>query len=158
MRALGFRQAAFRPGRSVLAVALVAFAAFVIVSVGAFRHGGPAPATGPKSETGGFSLLARSVLPIHHDPQTPEGRAALGLDGVPELAGLRIERFRLAAGEDASCLNLYRPDRPAVIAPAAAFLREGRFEFQKSLARDERGEEPTRGGSWRGTPRAARSR
>ena len=133
LRALGFRQAAFRPGRSVLAIALVAFAAFVIVSVGAFRHSGP-PATGPKSETGGFSLLARSVLPIHHDPETPEGRAALGLDGVPELAGLRIERFRLAAGEDASCLNLYRPDRPAVIAPAAAFLREGRFEFQKSLA------------------------
>ncbi len=133
VRALGFRQPAFRPGRSVLAVALVAFAAFVIVSVGAFRHSGP-PDTGRQSESGGFALLARSVLPLHHDPETAEGRAALGLDGAPELEGARIARFRLAAGEDASCLNLYRPDRPSVIAPTAAFLGERRFEFQKSLA------------------------
>ena len=69
--ALGFRQAAFRPGRSVLAVALVAFASFVIVSVGAFRHSGP-PDTGPHSETGGFALIARSVLPLHHDPAPPK--------------------------------------------------------------------------------------
>ena len=131
--ALGFRQAAFRPGRSVLAVALVAFAAFVIVSVGAFRHSGP-PDTGPHSETGGFALIARSVLPLHHDPASPEGRAALGLDGVPELAEARIVRFRMKPGEDASCLNLYRPERPTVIAPSSAFLAEGRFAFQKSLA------------------------
>jgi ABC-type lipoprotein release transport system permease subunit len=131
--ALGFRQAAFRPGRSVLAMALVAFAAFVIVAVGAFRHGGP-PDTGPQSETGGFALLARSVLPLHHDPGTPAGRAALGWDGVPELAALRIARFRLKPGEDASCLNLYRPQRPTVVAPTAAFLRERRFAFQASLA------------------------
>ena len=79
VRALGFRQAAFRPGRSVLAVALVAFAAFVIVSVGAFRHEGR-PASGKTSETGGFALLARSVVPLHHDPGTADGREALGLD------------------------------------------------------------------------------
>src|SRR6185436_14286497 len=58
----GFRQPAFRPGRSVLAIALVAFASFVIVSVGAFRHDGPSD-TGRRSESGGFTLLARSVLP-----------------------------------------------------------------------------------------------
>ena len=133
LAALGFRQAAFRPGRSVLAIALVAFAAFVVVSVGAFRHTGP-PDTGPRSETGGFALVARSLLPLHHDPQSLEGRSALGLDGVRELDGMRIEPFRMAAGEDASCLNLYRPDRPVVIAPTAAFLREGRFDFQASLA------------------------
>ncbi len=131
--ALGFRQAAFRPGRSVLAVALVAFAAFVIVSVGAFRHAGP-PASGRQSETGGFSLLARSVLPLHHDPETAEGRVALGLDGVTELADTRVARFRLKPGEDASCLNLYRPDRPTVIAPTAGFVGEGRFAFRRSLA------------------------
>jgi hypothetical protein len=131
--ALGFRQAAFRPGRSVLAVALVAFASFVVASVGAFRHSGP-PATGPQSETGGFTLLARSVLPLHHDPGTAEGRAALGLVGMPELATARLARFRVKPGEDASCLNLYRPERPTLIAPTAEFLREARFAFQKSLA------------------------
>ncbi len=141
--ALGFRQAAFRPGRSVLAVALVAFASFVIASVGAFRHTGP-PATGKTSETGGFSLLARSVLPLHHDPGTPEGRAALGLDGVPELANARLTRFRLKPGEDASCLNLYRPERPTLIAPAASFLGEGRFAFQRASPRPAK-RRPTRG-------------
>ena len=131
--ALGFRQAAFRPGRSVLAVALVAFASFVIASVGAFRHAGP-PASGRTSESGGFALLARSVLPLHHDPRTPDGRVALGLDGVPELARARLVRFRLKPGEDASCLNLYRPERPTLIAATTEFLSEGRFAFQKSLA------------------------
>lgn len=130
---LGFRQAAFRPGRSVLAVALVAFAAFVIAAVGAFRHDGT-PAVGRQSETGGYALLAHSVLPLHHDPGSAEGRAALGLDGVPELVQLSLARFRVEAGEDASCLNLYRPERPTLIAPGAEFLREGRFAFQASLA------------------------
>ena len=137
--ALGFRQAAFRPGRSVLAVALVAFASFVIASVGAFRHTGP-PATGRTSETGGFSLLARSVLPLHHDPGTPEGRAALGLDGVPELAGARLTRFRLKPGEDASCLNLYRPERPTLIAPAAELPGRGTLRVPEEPGRDQRGE------------------
>jgi hypothetical protein len=114
-------------------VALVAFASFVIASVGAFRHAGP-PATGRTSETGGFALLARSVLPLHHDPGTAEGRGALGLDAVPELAATRVARFRLKPGEDASCLNLYRPERPTLIAPTAEFLSEGRFAFQNSLA------------------------
>jgi len=138
VRALGFRQAAYRPGRSVLAVALVAFASFVIVSVGAFRHEG-APRAGRASETGGFSLLARSVVPLHHDPATLEGRAALGLE-EPELDGVRIARFRMLPGEDASCLNLYRPERPTLVAPAPEFLHEGRFAFHKSLAEsaDER--------------------
>ncbi len=132
VRALGFRQAAFRPGRSVLAVALVAFAAFVIVSVGAFRHEGR-PASGKTSETGGFALLARSVVPLHHDPGTADGREALGLDAA-ELSGVRLARFRMKPGEDASCLNLYRPERPTLVAPTAEFLREGRFAFQRSLA------------------------
>jgi hypothetical protein len=74
------------------------------------------------------------VLPLHHDPGTAAGRAALGLDGVPELATTRLARFRLKPGEDASCLNLYRPERPTVIAPTSGFLEEGRFAFHRSLA------------------------
>jgi hypothetical protein len=134
--ALGFRQASFRPARSVLAIALVAFASFVIVSVGAFRHQGGADLR-REGEAGGYRLLARSVLPLHHDPETEAGRAALGLDGVPELEGVRIARFRMNPGEDASCLNLYRPERPTVIAPRPDFLREARFAFQSSLAETE---------------------
>jgi hypothetical protein len=55
---------------------------------------------------------------------------------LPEqgLEGVAISRFRMSAGDDASCLNLYKPRRPAVLGASAAFLREGRFAFQSSLA------------------------
>jgi putative ABC transport system permease protein len=130
---LGFRGASYRPGRSVVCVALIAFAVFVIVAVGAFRHGGVPDVGARDSESGGYRLFARSLLPLHHDPATREGRSALGL---PEdaLEGASLARFRMRAGQDASCLNLYRPDSPTVLAPSGPFLEEGRFSFQSSLA------------------------
>jgi hypothetical protein len=48
--------------------------------------------------------------------------------------GARLARFRMHAGQDASCLNPYRPDNPTILAPSAAFREEGRFAFQSSLA------------------------
>lgn len=132
--ALGRRAASFRPGRSLVCIALVASAAFVIVAVGAFRHGGVDDLRTRSSESGGFSLIASSVQPLHHDPRTADGRAALGLPAEGSLASIAIARFRRAAGEDASCLNLYRPVRPTVLGAEPSFLREGRFSFQSSLA------------------------
>jgi ABC-type antimicrobial peptide transport system permease subunit len=130
---LGFRGASYRPGRSVVCIALIAFAVFVIVAVGAFRHGDASDVGARDSESGGYRLFARALLPLHHDPTTREGRSALGL---PEdaLEGASLARFRMRAGQDASCLNLYRPDSPTVLAPDRAFLDEGRFSFQSSLA------------------------
>lgn len=132
-RDLGLRGASFRPGRSVLSVALVASATFLIVGVGVFRHPEEAEAGGRHSEGGGYALVGTSLVPLHHDPATPEGREALGLAGLP--AGLRIDRFRMRSGDDASCLNLYQPQSPTVLAPAPPFVAEGRFAFQSSLAR-----------------------
>jgi hypothetical protein len=130
---LGFRGASYRPGRSVVCVALIAFAAFVIVAVGAFRPPGVPDVDARDSESGGYRLFARSLLPLHHDPATPEGSAALNL---PEdaLDGVRLARFRMRGGQDASCLNPYRPDSPTILAPSLAFRDEGRFAFQSSLA------------------------
>ena len=134
---LGLRGATFRPGRSLLCIALVAAAAFVIVSVGAFRREGGEDLRQRTSESGGFTLLATSLQPLHNDPATPEGRAVLGLPEGDALAGVAFSRFRMSAGEDASCLNLYRPSRPTVLGATAAFLREGRFAFQSSLAQTD---------------------
>src|SRR6185295_11031272 len=47
-----------------------------------------------------------------------------------------IARFRLRPGDDVSCLNLYQPRNPRVLAPTADFLRAGRFAFSSSLAPD----------------------
>jgi hypothetical protein len=132
-RDLGLRGASFRPGRSVLSVALVAAATFLIVAVGVFRHPEGAQGEGPRSEGGGYALVATSLVPLHHDPATAEGREALGLSsGLP--SGLRIDRFRMRSGDDASCLNLYQPQSPTVLAPSEPFVREGRFAFQATLA------------------------
>jgi hypothetical protein len=133
---LGLRAASFRPGRSLVCIGLVAAAAFIIVAVGAFRHDAEKGLRAPDSPSGGFTLLASSSLPLHHDPRTAEGRAALGLPDEA-LAGVVLARFRRAQGEDASCLNLYRPGRPTVLGAEDAFLRQGRFAFASSLARTD---------------------
>ena len=130
---LGFRGASSRPARSVLSAALIASATFVIFSIDAFRRGADDPSTDPHSGTGGYALIAQSELPMLHDPGTAEGRAALLVDG-PELAQARIARFRLRRGQDASCLNLYRPTNPTIIAPTPDFIAANRFAFTSSLA------------------------
>jgi len=134
---LGFRNATNRPGRSVLCIALIASAAFIIVSVDAFRRASGAELLDRKSGNGGFPLLADSLLPLVHDPNTPEGREALNLttgDTRSSLSSVTFTRFRVRPGDDASCLNLYQPRNPRIIAPTDDFIKSGRFEFQNSLA------------------------
>ena len=137
---LGFRNATHRPGRSVLCIALIASAAFIVVSVDAFRRDDREALLDKKSGSGGYPLLAESLLPLVHDPNTPEGREALNLWTNRETAALdrvAFTRFRVRPGDDASCLNLYQPRNPKVIAPTDDFLLSGRFSFQAALAQTE---------------------
>jgi ABC-type lipoprotein release transport system permease subunit len=134
---LGFRNATYRPGRSVLCIALIASAAFIIVSVDSFRHRDGAVLLDRKSGSGGFPLLAEALLPVVYDPNTSEGRESLNLtvgDSSTQLSGVTFTRFRVRPGDDASCLNLYQPANPKIIAPADDFIRSNRFVFQGSLA------------------------
>jgi putative ABC transport system permease protein len=130
--ALGFRNAAWRPGRSILCTALIASATFLIIAVDAFRLE-DRPALDPKSGTGGFALMAESLLPLIHDPNSAAGREALNLTD-PVLSGVRFTPFRLRPGDDTSCLNLYQPSNPRILAPAGDFLSRGRFSFEESVA------------------------
>ncbi|HEV2881135.1 MAG TPA: FtsX-like permease family protein [Pyrinomonadaceae bacterium] len=135
---LGFRNASHRPARSVLCIALIASAAFIIVAVDAFRRDpSEAATTDKKNGTGGYALLAESLLPLAHDPNDAAGREALNLSAQEEtetLAGTTFTRFRLRPGDDASCLNLYQPREPRILAPAPGFIAENRFAFADSLA------------------------
>ncbi|HEX6622507.1 MAG TPA: ABC transporter permease, partial [Pyrinomonadaceae bacterium] len=135
---LGVRNATHRPGRSVLCITLIAFAVFIIVAVDSFRKDDRAAALDRKSGSGGYALLAESMLPVVHDPNGEEGREALTLGTsageARELEGVRFERFRVRPGDDASCLNLYQPRNPKIVAPTDEFLGAGRFAFQSSLA------------------------
>jgi putative ABC transport system permease protein len=133
---LGFRSAAFRPSRSVLSAALIASAAFIIVSVDAFRREGGELTADPKSGTGGFVLFAESEIPILHNPNDAAGREALMIQSA-DLRDVRFTRFRVRPGEDASCLNLYRPTNPTIVAPEAGFIESGRFMFSASMAESD---------------------
>jgi putative ABC transport system permease protein len=126
---LGFRNASYRPGRSILCIALIAAATFIIVAVDAFRRDTRA-SLDRKSGTGGFPLMAESVLPVIHNPNAE--REALNL---PALADVTFVRFRLRPGDDTSCLNLYQPRNPRILGASPDFIRSGRFSFQESLAR-----------------------
>ena len=134
---VGFRNASYRPGRSVLSIALIASAVFIIVAVDTFRREGGEVELDPQSGTGGFTLLAETLLPIAHDPATDSGRDALNLsdlyDGGP-LEGVTLTRFRVRPGEDASCLNLYQAKDPRILAPTDAFVQAGRFAFGATIA------------------------
>ena len=68
--ASAFATRSVRPARSVLSLALIAFACFVLVSVGAFRKDVSHGTNDRASGTGGFSLMAESVAPLMHDPNT----------------------------------------------------------------------------------------
>jgi ABC-type antimicrobial peptide transport system permease subunit len=132
---LGLRHTSVRPARSVLSLALIAFACFVLVSVGAFRKDVTAASNDRSSGTGGFALMAESVAPLMHDPNTRDGRDGLGLEtNDPVVSATRITRFRLRPGDETSCLTLYKPTNPRIIAPEPRFLDEPRFSFAASLA------------------------
>jgi hypothetical protein len=111
-------------------MAVLASATFMLVSVDAFRRGDVTDAS-PRSGVGGYSLIVETLLPIAHDPNTEAGRQALNLFDLDRAS---IEPFRLLPGDDTSCLNLYEPTSPRILAPRDSFLAAGRFTFQSSLA------------------------
>ncbi len=136
---LGVRNASWRPGRSMTAAGLVASAVFLLVSVDSFRKTA-GDETGPRSGTGGFALVAEAALPLVHDPSTADGRDALGLQFAaddPDLSGVTFVAARLRAGDDTSCLNLYRPQRPRVLGVPREFADTNRFRFGTTLAASE---------------------
>jgi ABC-type lipoprotein release transport system permease subunit len=132
---LAFRNVSARPGRSLLCVALIACATFVIVSVEGFRRNGSTD-TGPQSGTGGYPLWAQSSLPVVANPASVAGREALGIPAseLPEFATLSFVPFRLRVGDDSSCLNLYAPVEPRILGATPEFLAQRRFAFASSLA------------------------
>jgi ABC-type lipoprotein release transport system permease subunit len=127
---LGLRNVTWRPARSVVAVAMIASATFILISVDAFRTDA-IDDVGPDTGIGGYNLIVETLLPVVHDPGSREGREALGLD---LFEGARVEGFRYRPGEDASCLNLYAPGNPRIIAPSDRFIDDGRFRFAGALA------------------------
>ncbi len=131
---LGWRHTAYRPARSVLCIALIAFATFVIVAVEAFKRDEPEALVDRHSGGGGYPLLVETLLPIVHNLNDAAGRDAMNLPADGALQRVRFDRFRVRPGDDTSCLNLYQPKNPRIVAATQDFINSGRFAFHSSLA------------------------
>jgi putative ABC transport system permease protein len=129
---LGARNAARHRGRSLLTVGLMSSATFVIVTVSAMRQDASHASIELRSGNGGFALMAESDIPILHDLNEPDGRFDLSIQTETEalMEGVNVFSLRLNPGEDASCLNLYRPGQPRVLGAPQNFIERGGFLFQ----------------------------
>lgn len=135
---LAMRNASRNRGRSLLTTGLIAAATFVIAAVAAGRRNPQSEMPLKSSGNGGFTLVAESSQPVLYDLNTPEGRKQLGVQTDTPLAkavlpSLHVAPFRMRAGEDASCLNLYRTRLPTILGVPDEVLdefdREQRFRF-----------------------------
>ena len=138
---MGIKNSGRHPGRSMLCATLVGCACFVIVAVSANRHIERKQGAIPQkaSGTGGFDLVAESDIPLHHDLNSREGQFELGFSESDSDAttDTQIFPFRLLPGEDASCLNLYRPQKPRILGASQDFIERGGFQFQGATATKE---------------------
>ncbi len=133
--AMGARNSRRHPGRSLASVALVATAVFLLVVVGANRRELAIDADSRDSGAGGFRWVAESSTPIYGDLSDPTALEELGLDAEDAglVAAASIVPLRRLLGEDASCLNLYRPEKPTLLGVPSELVARGGFAFQSQL-------------------------
>ncbi len=130
---LAVRNAARNPGRSVLTLGLVASASFLIIAMSAFRL------STSEEGTGGYEILAESSQPIFQDVNSAAGRRELGVlpDDEQLLARVSTLALRVHAGDDASCLNLFRPREPRVLGAPQPLIERGGFAWAGSAAQTD---------------------
>lgn len=126
---LAIRGCARRRKRSLATVTMLACGSFLIVSIGVFRLDANRDATQKTSGTGGFALLGETTVPVVHDLNTDSGRDFFALN-PQDLADVRFVSFRVRAGDEASCLNMNRAQKPRLLGANPDAL-EGRFTFAK---------------------------
>lgn len=126
---LGARNGSRYPARSVLSAGLIASASFVIVTVAVNRHDVSSQEPSRNSGDGGFRFIAESDVPIYGGQLDHEPRQ----DSAP----IEIIPFRVKPGEDASCLNLYRPSKPTLLGAPPEMIRRGGFAFQSTTAESD---------------------
>ena len=128
---LGVRNCARRRKRSLATLGLLACGSFLIASIGVFRLDAVKDARRRSSGTGGFALLGETTLPVVQDLNTKAGRDFFGLeDNTMERVG--VVPLRVRDGDDASCLNLNRAQKPRLLGVKPEQLAERQaFAFEK---------------------------
>jgi putative ABC transport system permease protein len=111
---LAVRGTVRRRTRSLATIALLASGSFLIAAIGVFRLDANLNAHEKTSGTGGFALLGESTMPVVQDLNTKSGREFFGL-GEHDLQDVSFVPFRVRDGDDASCLNLNRAQKPRIL-------------------------------------------
>ncbi len=112
LAALGRQNAVRRKGRSLAVIGLMAAGVFMVTAINSFRLEGQRGSERRGSGTGGFAHVGETTLPIYEDLNSAQGREKYGLDPAGDWSLLQ---FRVSDGDDASCLNLNRAQRPRLL-------------------------------------------
>ena len=133
---LALRNAGRHPGRSTLTIGLIAAASFLIIAISAFRIDPNADVTKRESGTGGFALVAESDQPIYQDLNDEDGQLDLGFSSADrkQMVAVKVLPLRVAAGDDASCLNLYQALQPRVLGVPKEMADRGGFAWAGTSA------------------------
>ncbi|HTQ38941.1 MAG TPA: ABC transporter permease [Pirellulales bacterium] len=142
---LAWRNASRNPLRSTLTIGLTAAACFLIVALSAFQLEAPVHGPAFDSGDGGYAFVAHSDQPIYQNLNSPAAWQDLGFSSqaektltAAEAAGVRIYSLRVEAGDDASCLNLYRPRQPRILGVPPEFIGQGGFAWAATAAKTDR--------------------
>lgn len=120
-----------RPTRGAAMMMIMAVGVFLVVAIGANRLDPRRDVSARTSGTGGFALYAQATMPVLGDLNTARGREMYALNDVA-MAGVRCVNVGVAAGDDASCLNLARAQQPKLLGVDPEALA-GRFTFTQAL-------------------------
>lgn len=123
------RATARRRKRSMATMALLASGCFVIASIGIFRLEAARDSSAKDSGTGGFALIGNATLPLLHDVTTQAGLEFYL--GSARMQSIHIVPFRVMEGDEASCLNLNRAQKPRLLGVRPEMLK-GRFHISET--------------------------
>ncbi|MDB5289326.1 MAG: FtsX-like permease family protein [Phycisphaerales bacterium] len=126
---LGVRNASRHTARGVLAIGLISFAAFALITVAAMKQEGTKDPGDPHSETGGYRLILTANIPLTGDLNSPDGRRLLGIKDPADASwrNVHFTPLRMWAGQDISCLNLTKPSSPTILGLPDEMIRRGGF-------------------------------
>jgi putative ABC transport system permease protein len=141
--ALGRQHTVRRRGRSLAVIGLMAAGVFMVTAINSFRLEGARGAERRNAGTGGFAYVGESTLPVYEDLNGAAGRKKFGLDGFREK--FTILPLRVSDGDDASCLNLNRAQRPRLMGVSTAQIAAiNPFTFTGKITEPRTGESPWR--------------
>ncbi len=123
LRGLSWKNALRNRTRSITIVILFAIGAFLVVSTGSNRKDLFRNSEDPASGTGGFLYYAESTVPVLKQLNDPAVQYEFGLEGNTSFV-----QFRVASGDDASCLNLNKVVNPQILGVDPGRL-DGSFSF-----------------------------